>query len=73
MRASREPQTLPGWPLERGKLLAAVAQFQEPSVWRSVWQLTSTFLALAVLETAMYACLQIISGSLSAYRWPLPD
>jgi acyl-lipid omega-6 desaturase (Delta-12 desaturase) len=59
MRASHELQTLPGWPFERGKLLAAVAQFQAPSAWRSVWQFTSTFLALAVLETAMYACLQI--------------
>jgi hypothetical protein len=59
MRASHELQTLSGWLIDRGKLLAAVAQLQEPSVWHSIWQFTSTFLALAVLETAMYACLQI--------------
>src|SRR5215213_7479958 len=59
MRASHELQTFPGWPFEWSKLLAAVAQFQAPSTWRSVWQFASTLLALAVLETAMYACLQI--------------
>jgi omega-6 fatty acid desaturase (delta-12 desaturase) len=59
MRASHERQTLSGRHPERGRLLAARAQFQAPSTWRSVWQFASTFLALAVLETAMYASLQI--------------
>src|SRR5690242_19917319 len=59
MRASHELQTPPGWHLERGKLLAALAQFQAPSTCRSVWQFASTFLALAVLETALYVCLPI--------------
>ena len=46
-------------PLERRTLLAAIAPFQAPSLWRSILQFSTTFLAFVALDGAMYASLHV--------------
>ncbi|HET6804198.1 MAG TPA: fatty acid desaturase [Frateuria sp.] len=53
----RDAASAPGE--ERRRILALIAPYEAPSVGRSLWQLASTLLAYAALETAMYASLGV--------------
>ncbi len=56
--------------LKRRDLMAAMAPFQQPSLRRSLWQFTSTFVAYLVLSAIMYVLVPISSWMALALTLP---
>lgn len=60
----------PGVALDRRDLMAALAPFQQPSLWRSLWQFTSTFVTYLVISAVMYIFVPISSWIALALTLP---
>ncbi len=55
---------------DRRALMAAVKPFQAPSLWRSLWQFASTFLAFVAVNAAMYASFRVSAWLVLALAVP---